>query len=426
VNAQSIAAVAIKADTAEPRTDHDQPAPAGNNAEAFLASARRVAAQIAPEASRRDAERLLPYGPFDLIRQHRLAAGRLPRAYGGLEIAYADLAQAFIILAHADSNVAQALIPHHTTVERIRLMGSEAQRRHYFALLAGGAIVGGAASERGGQYRTDIHTRLRRAGDKFVLDGAKAYSTGSLMSDFLRISALDDDDKTVSVILPKTRPGITLLDDWTGMGQRATASGSTLLDQVEVDPGEVIPFITEGRGARSYATAATQLLHATIEVGIALAALDDAIHWARSGARPVKESGVSRASDDPYVQHAIGGISAHAHAAQAIVLSAATAVDRAAAATFSSAHSDGAVDTLTVQASIAVSEAKIISTEAALRAGELLYEVGGASTTLEANNFDRHWRNARTHTTHDPVAYKFKVVGNYLLNQVPPPVSLFY
>jgi alkylation response protein AidB-like acyl-CoA dehydrogenase len=101
-------------------------------------------------------------------------------------------------------------------------------------------------------------------------------------------------------------------------------------------------------------------------------------------------------------------------------------VDRAAHARFSGVHDASEIENLTVQAAIAVSEAKIITTEAALAAGQLLYDVGGASTTFQESNFDRHWRNARTHTTHDPVAYKFKVVGNYLLNKTPPPISLFY
>jgi alkylation response protein AidB-like acyl-CoA dehydrogenase len=393
--------------------------------EDLVAAARRIAGEISPTAAQRDADRLLPYEAFQLVRQARIGAARVPRHLGGVELGYRRIAEAFIALARGDSNVAQALIPHFTTVERIVLMGVEAQRKRYLGLVQDGYLFAGATSERGGTFRTDIATRLTRSAAGYRLNGRKFYSTGSLMADGFRVTAIDESGEQISVLLPKDRPGITLLDDWDGMGQRTTASGTTEFLDVAVEPDEIIPFVTWHGLQRSYATGGTQLLHAAIEVGIALAALDDAIAWARSRARPVKESGVARSVDDPFVQHTIGNMSAHAHAAEAIVLRGGDAVDFAAAGPEHGIAGE-ALERLVIDASVAVAEAKIISTEAALRAGELLYEVGGASATLRQYGMDRHWRNARTHTTHDPVSYKFKVVGEYLLTGTPPPVSLYY
>jgi alkylation response protein AidB-like acyl-CoA dehydrogenase len=317
------------------------------------------------------------------------------------------------------------LIPHFTSVERLAIMGSAAQHERFMGGIRDGFIYAGATSERGGAFRTDIGTTLTRDGGSYRLTGRKFYSTGSLLADGFRVTAITEGGEQISILLPKDRPGITLHDDWDGMGQRTTASGTTEFDNVAIEPIEVIPFTTWNGLDRSYATAGTQLLHAAIEVGIARAALDDAINWARERARPVKESGVKRSVDDPFVQHTIGNISAHTHAAEAILASAGDAVDFAAAGP-ERGLSGEALERLVIEASIAVSEAKIIATEAALRAGELLYEVGGASATLRRYGLDRHWRNARTHTTHDPVSYKFKVVGEYLLTGTPPPISLYY
>jgi alkylation response protein AidB-like acyl-CoA dehydrogenase len=50
-----------------------------------------------------------------------------------------------------------------------------------------------------------------------------------------------------------------------------------------------------------------------------------------------------------------------------------------------------------------------------------LIELGGSSATLARHNLDRHWRNARTHTVHDPVRWKYHAVGNYWLNGANPP-----
>jgi alkylation response protein AidB-like acyl-CoA dehydrogenase len=393
--------------------------------EDIVIAARRIAEAIAPTAAQRDAERSLAYEAFALVRQARISAARVPRSAGGPETGYKAVAAALAALARGDSNVAQALIPHFTSVERLAIMGSAAQHERFMGGIRDGFIYAGATSERGGAFRTDIGTTLTRDGGSYRLTGRKFYSTGSLLADGFRVTAITEGGEQISILLPKDRPGITLHDDWDGMGQRTTASGTTEFDNVAIEPIEVIPFTTWNGLDRSYATAGTQLLHAAIEVGIARAALDDAINWARERARPVKESGVKRSVDDPFVQHTIGNISAHTHAAEAILASAGDAVDFAAAGP-ERGLSGEALERLVIEASIAVSEAKIIATEAALRAGELLYEVGGASATLRRYGLDRHWRNARTHTTHDPVSYKFKVVGEYLLTGTPPPISLYY
>lgn len=390
--------------------------------------ARRVAEQIRGGARARDAERELPHEAMRLVREAGLGAARVPLAYGGPGASYRDVVEVFIALGRGDSNIAQALIPHFTSVERIRLMGSESQRHRFFADVVAGHLIAGGTSERGGKFRTDMSTRLSNDGDGYRLDGVKFYSTGSLFADRLRVTAINDRGERVSVIIPRDREGVVLKDDWSGMGQRTTASGTSEYHHVRVESDEVIPFGPWEATQRNYGSSGAQLLHATIEVGIAFAALDDAVQWARSGARPVRESGVERAVDDPYVQHTIGQIAAHARSAEATILRAAEQVDAAALAWHADpAHTgESRIQDLCITASVAVAEARIITHEAGLRAGELLFEVAGASATLQENGFDRHWRNARTHTTHDPIAYKFKAVGNYLLNGVAPPLSLYY
>jgi SfnB family sulfur acquisition oxidoreductase len=388
-----------------------------NTSERLLTAAHKIAPELQKDAQRRDASRELPQEAMALVRESGIGAARVPRGFGGAEVSYQVLVQIFLELARGDSNVAQALIPHFTAVERVRLMGSEAQKARYFADVLGGHLIAGGTSERGGKFRTDISTALTPDGDGFRLNGTKFYSTGSLMADQLRVTALDPAGNRVSILLPRSREGITLKDDWSGMGQRTTASGTSEYRNVRVEADEVIPFGPWETTQRNYGSSAAQLLHATIDAGIALAALDDALRWANKGARPVRESGVSRAADDPYVQQAIGRISAQAHAGEAILLRAAALLDAAAELWHAEPHATG---------SVAVAEARIITHEAGLNAGELIFEVAGASATLEEQGFDRHWRNARTHTTHDPVSYKFKVVGDFLLNGAPPPLSLYY
>ena len=72
-------------------------------------------------------------------------------------------------------------------------------------------------------------------------------------------------------------------------------------------------------------------------------------------------------------------------------------------------------------ASVAVAEARALTTTASLLAGSKLFELGGTASTLDGLGLDRFWRNARTHTLHDPVRWKYHAVGNYYLNDKLPP-----
>ncbi|SDH18696.1 sulfur acquisition oxidoreductase, SfnB family [Pseudomonas flavescens] len=391
----------------------------------YLHLARELAPRIQSGAAERDAQRLLPIEQMDWIRQACLGAARVPMAFGGGDVSQREVAQIFIVLGKADPCVAQALFPHFATVEHLRLIASGEQQSRYLTGFATGRLSSGAIAERGGTFRGEIHTRLCRDAEGLRLDGEKFYSTGCLFADLLKIQAIDEADEAVYVMLPRNTPGLTLLDDWDGMGQRTTASGTTRLENVRVSPQQVIPLAQWYR-QRNYVGASAQLIHCSIDVGIGLAALDDAILWARDGSRPVRESGVDRARDDPYILHTIGELSARIHGAEALVEKAADVVDRAARAQLGGTLRGEALESLLVASSIAVAEAKIASTRAALFVCERLYDVGGAATTQSRHNFDRHWRNARTHTTHDALAYKFKAVGDFRVNGHPPPIAFTY
>jgi alkylation response protein AidB-like acyl-CoA dehydrogenase len=160
--------------------------------------------------------------------------------------------------------------------------------------------------------------------------------------------------------------------------------------------------------------AVAQLFLAAVLAGIAKNALTDAVAFTTERARPIVHSVAKRSADDPYVQHAVGEISARAFAAEAAVLRAAASIDRALEAGGEEALTEAAID---------VAQAQFFAAEAALRSGELVFDVGGASATLREHNLDRHWRNARTVANHNPRAYKAGVVGAYRLTGAEPPTS---
>lgn len=396
----------------------------------FIEVARELGEKFARTASERDSAGVLPVEQLEDVRRLGLSAIRLPREYGGPQLSYRDTVDVLINLAKGDPSVAQVQFPHITSIERIRLSGTEAQRRLYLDAVRHGAVISGATTERGSKIRTEFTTAITWKDGKRLLNGTKYYSTGGLMADIIRVTARDEQGHSVSVILPRDRKGIEQLDDWRSMGQRGTASGTTRFVDVAIHDDEIIPFDEAERTRRNYQAGGTQLLHSTIEVGIALAVLDDASTFAREKARVLPESGVGSGAEDPYVLHTIGEIAARAHNARAILRQAAEAVD-AAHDLWHAGWVPGktpweTVERVLVEASIGVAEAKILCNQAALRSAELLYEVGGASSTASELNFDRHWRNARTHSTHDATAYKHRIVGDYHVNGKLPPITMYY
>jgi SfnB family sulfur acquisition oxidoreductase len=387
----------------------------------LVQAANAVAATLAAGAAGRDATRTLPYDEMRALQQTGLLAARIERQFGGPDVSFVELSDIMLHLAAGDPNVAQSVQPHFFFVEQLRLDGTPAQRAKFASAILQGALVANAFAERGTKFVGEIRTTLLRDGDLFRLKGTKFFSTGSLFADYLYAPAMMEDGTQAVAVFPRDRQGVSVIDDWDGMGQRTTASGTTLLDNVLINHEEIIPLLRV-KERRTYLGAAAQILHAAIDVGIAKAAFGDAVQYVPN-ARPVSESGVQKASEDPYLVHAIGEMAVILHGAEMMLRRAGDFLDRAATAQLSDTQEGSALDRMLAQASIAVAEAKACANGAALQICEMMYQVGGASMTLRAYNYDRHWRNARTHTTHDPVAYKFKAIGDFFLNGRYPNIS---
>lgn len=372
--------------------------------------------QIAAGAAQRERDRQLPYDAVAQIARAGLFTTRIPTRYGGAGGSVKDVIALLIRIASADSNVAQALRPGFGFIEGLlasRAEGAEGERERWFERYLQGAVVGNAGWEVGGANGS-ISARIVRDGENYRASGSKYYSTGSLYADWVSAVALDEDDQPVSFILPRDRKGLELLDDFDAMGQRLTASGTTHLHDVLVRPEEIRTRTVE-EGTRTIVTPFLQVFLASVQAGIARNALNDAVTFANQHARPIKHSTASRSVDDPYVELSVGDISARAFTAEAVVLRAAESIDRAWAADLDA----DAVD----QAAVDVAQAQYIAAESALKAAELIFDVGGASTTGRAHNLDRHWRNARTVANHNPRHWKAAAVGAWQLKGTPPPKS---
>ena len=374
--------------------------------------ARALAARLAQGAAARDSERRLPREEIEWFSQSGLWGITVPKAYGGAGVSFVTLTEVFKLISAADPSLGQLPQNHFGLVDVIALTGTEEQKRYLFGEVLAGKRFGNGFSEKGTKHVLDLKTRVRRDGDDYVVDGTKFYSTGALFAHFVPVLGLDKEGRGWLAYIPRDTPGLAVVDDWSGFGQRTTASGTVTLENVRVPASLVLPAhrVSEQPTLNG---PVSQILQAAIDAGIARAAIDDTLAFVRSRSRPWVDSGVERASEDPLTVREIGNLHIRLHAAEALLERAARLFDEIAA-------QGATTEDDVARASVAVGEAKVLTTETALLAGEKLFELAGTQSTLAAHNLDRHWRNARTHTLHDPVRWKYHLVGNFYLNGVKP------
>lgn len=389
-----------------------RPATSSEGLAALLARVPALVAEIAKGASQRDIERELPFEAFRLIRQAGLGALRIPRDLGGPGGSVGDYIELIAALASADPNVAHALRSHFNFTEAVIHSPDSPEKRDYLDKILDNKLFAGAHTEVGAPLGT-ILTRLTRTGDSFRLTGKKWYATGSAYSDYLSFSATNDDGQMISVLLPADRPGINVLDDWDGMGQRLTASGGVTLDNVEVFASEIK---TRGQDADigRHCSALRQLHLAACAAGVVRNIREDAVEYVRKQARAAMHSPAAIARDDQFVQQVVGEIAANAYAVDALIAQTARILDNSSRALFSA---DPLKDQQLIDASISNAQMQVVVAKLALCSAEVLFEVGGGSATSRKYNFDRHWRNIRTVLNHNPLLHKARVVGDFYLNE---------
>jgi SfnB family sulfur acquisition oxidoreductase len=381
--------------------------------EEAITAAAAFADAIRQDAVARDRDARLPHEELRDLARTGLLGMRVPRSHGGAGVRNTTVAEVFRIISVADAAIGQIPQNHVAFVDTIIRYGSAGQQAFFCAEFLCGARLGNALSERGGRTSRDWVTRLARQPDgAYRLNGRKYYSTGALTAQWIPVFALDDDDRIAVAYVPRDAPGVEVDQDWTAFGQRATFSGTTTLDEDHV-PAEWVVHGALARPEPNTFAAFGQLMHVAVDVGIARGALGDGAAFLRERARPWWEADVDRAADDAQIVRLAGELDAQVRAAEALLARAARALDDADA-------DPTDVDAIT-EARLAVAAAKAFGGETALRVATEIFDFSGSSAADGRHGLDRHWRNARTHTLHDPARSKHLHLGRHLVDGIAPP-----
>ena len=374
--------------------------------EQLAARFRPLFARIAEGALERERTRTLPYAPIAWLKEAGFGAVRVPREFGGGGASLSQLVRLLIELAAADSNLPQALRGHFAFVEDRLNAHASASQQAWFERFVAGDLVGNAWTEIGTVKLGEVITRVSQRDGEWRLNGTKYYSTGSLFADWIDVYARrDDTGGDVIAAIRTDQPGVRQSDDWDGFGQRTTASGTSVFEEALVEPGNLIDFSTRF----SYQTAFYQLMLLAVITGSGQAAVRDFAQEVKARTRVYSHGNASGASADPQVQQVVGKASAFVYAAEAATLQAAAAAQAAFAARY--AEDAAAEHEANVAAELASAQAQSAVADLVLRATSDLFNALGASATSTTKGLDRHWRNARTAASHNPLIYKERIVG---------------
>ncbi|MGW7019654.1 acyl-CoA dehydrogenase family protein [Streptomyces decoyicus] len=384
-----------------------RPAPEGP--QGWIERAAEVAAVLATDAVARDRAGATPYTEVQLLKDSGLVTLLGPTAHGGAGQDWPTAYRVIREVAKADGSIGQLLGYHYLWNWAARLVGTREQWEHVEAEAARQRwFFGGAVNPR------DKDVVVRDEGESLVFTGRKSFSTGSKVSDVTVLEGvLEGTDDHVFAIVPSDSAGLTFHDDWDNIGQRLTESGGVTLDGVRAPWSAAAGYVDKAFRPRVYNTLnvpTIQLVFAHFYLGIAAGALETAAVYTRTKARSWLHGGHERAADEPYVIDIYGDLTGKLWAAEALADRVSEEGQRL--------HDDP--DAVTEQDrgefEVRVAAVKARATEVGLEVTQRIFEVTGARSTASVEGLDRFWRNIRTHTLHDPVAYKRREVGRFVLD----------
>ncbi|GAA1154988.1 acyl-CoA dehydrogenase family protein [Nesterenkonia sandarakina] len=347
---------------------------------------------------------------------------RLPRSVGGFGLDWVASTEILLELAAQDSNIPQVLRGHFAVQEDL-LWRADAESdaapeardlvRRWLARIAAGELVGNAWTEPGKGGFHQSGTVVSESTDGHVVNGVKYYTTGAIFADWLDVTARDAAGHELAVLMRRDQPGVEIDDDWDGFGQRTTGSGTARLSDAVVEEAEL-------RGLNDrfpYQTALYQHFLLIVLAGVSEAAARDAAALLHERSRTFSHANTRTPRTDPQLLQAVGEIDAVAALARAQVLATAASLDAAFAAR--SSTEDAQIEAANA-VELATGRAQVALHRPVLEALTRIFDVLGASGVSQSRSLDRHWRNARTVTSHNPWVYKARIAGDHRVNGTAP------
>ena len=384
--------------------------------ENYAAIARNLSQELAETAVERDRTAGSPTLEIARLKESGLLSLLVPKAYGGIGATWTEGLKIVQELAKADGSIGQLYGNHLNLTTLGHVSGTPAQKEQLYRETAQQQLFWANAINTRDTRLTIVPDR-----DHFHVDGIKGFGTGVALADRRVFTALQEGvELPILFVIPKERDGLTALHDWDNFGQRRTDSDSFQFQNVRVEQEEVFGYPHPPNHAFStFLGIIAQLTKTYVYLGIAEGALANAQGYTRTIAKPWVTSGVNAASQDPYTLHHYGEFWVGLQAAIALADQVAQAVQSAWEKEVSLTFEERG------EVAIKVFASKAAATRVGLDLTTRIFEVLGSRATSNKYGFDRYWRDLRTFTLHDPVDYKLRDIGNWLLNSELPAITQY-
>ncbi|WOF22795.1 acyl-CoA dehydrogenase family protein [Microbacterium betulae] len=379
--------------------------------------AEEVAVTLAADALERDRRGEQPFAESRLLQESGLVNLLDPAELGGGGGHWESAFLVVRVLARADASIAQLLGYHYINSANVAFVAPAAEREGWLRRTIEGRWIWGDSVN-----PVDPNLVLRPDGAGFRLDGFKRFSTGSGVGEALLVNAVveggEHDGRLAYLVLPYGHPGVELVDDWDNLGQRLSASNTVRYHDVRVGPEHVLGLGTD-EPFQSLVTPGIQLVFGNLYLGIAQGALAQGRELTLARPNSWFLSAADTYREDPFVQRLYGELVSRVAAVEAL----ADRVNRS----FDRTIDRGSAVTADDRAALAieVAQLKAVSSDTAVDVANRVFEATGSSSTASHVGLDLHWRNARTHSLHDPVDFKKLEVGAHFLTGAVQPISLY-
>ncbi|OJJ47562.1 hypothetical protein ASPZODRAFT_151044 [Penicilliopsis zonata CBS 506.65] len=387
----------------------------------WLTRAREVADVLATDAALRDQDNKSPVAEVTLLKHSGLLKILGPTKYGGGAQSWDVACKVVREVARGDGSIGMLLGYHLLWSTTANVVGTPEQAdRLHERILTNNYFVGAAVNPR------DDDLKITREGDEIIFNGFKGFTTGGAVSDLMVLEGvLEGTELHVFALVETRQPGLSFLHNWNNIGLRLTESGSVRISDVRAPWADALGYDAATQQPLpeilliqypSILLPTLQLIFCNFYLGIARGALETGKDYTTRTTRPWPYGGgetASTATDEFYILERYGKWLAHLRAAEALA-------DRAGEelATLYARHAvDHAGLTAAERGELAewVASVKVVATDVGLEVSSGVFEVTGARATSRKVGLDRFWRDIRTHTLHDPVAYKQRELGRYLL-----------
>jgi len=307
---------------------------AGDEMQAMLEAVKRfVATEVAPKAATYEHEERYPDDLIGAAREMGLFGLVIPAEYGGLELPLPVFSELMETIARGWTSFASHLTSHSTVAYTISRHGTEEQKRAILPRMVGGELRAAillTEAHAGSDLQAIRLSAGKRADGAYILNGEKTYISNGKRSNLLLVLARTDKaasppkrGMSLMLVEKEKTSGIETGEPFTKMAFDRVDTCEVRFTDTVVGAGALLGGV-EGKGLGQLLDGLEigRLAIASSAVGLAAAALDEAVSFARER----RAFGVP-ISEHQAIQLRIAGMATSLESARALTRTAATALE---------------------------------------------------------------------------------------------------